>query len=94
MHFSWKLYPYQCEILDVFERERQRWDKKIHIVAPPGSGNTIVGLEMMMRLDTPTLILVPNLTLEEQWKDNIEKILPAYQSQKNLLIELLRNKIS
>ena len=49
---------------------------------------------MMMRLDTPTLILVPNLTLEEQWKDNIEKILPAYQSQKNLLIELLRNKIS
>ena len=27
-----------------------------------------------MRIDTPTLILVPNLTLEEQWKDKIEKL--------------------
>ena len=29
---------------------------------------------MMSRLDVPTLILVPNLTLQEQWRDKIEKL--------------------
>jgi len=43
-------------------------------VAPPGSGKTIVGLEMITRLDTPTLILVPNITLQFQWKDKLEKL--------------------
>ncbi len=74
MHFSSTLYPYQSEILSIFEKERTRGDKKIHIVAPPGSGKTIVWLEMMTRLDVPTLILVPNLTLQEQWKDKLEKL--------------------
>lgn len=73
MYYSGTLYPYQKEILDVFERERKRWDKKIHIVAPPGSGKTIIGLEIISRLNTPTLILVPNLTLQEQWKDKLER---------------------
>jgi superfamily II DNA or RNA helicase len=42
MHFSGKLYSYQSEILDIFEKERSLGEKKIHIVAPPGSGKTIV----------------------------------------------------
>lgn len=33
-----------------------------------------MGLEMMCRIDKPTLILVPNLTLQEQWKDKLEKM--------------------
>jgi superfamily II DNA or RNA helicase len=71
MRFQKELYRYQLDILDVFEKEVKRGDKKIHIVAPPGSGKTIVGLEMITRLDAPTLILVPNLTLQEQWHDKI-----------------------
>ncbi len=74
MQFNSTLYPYQKEILNIFEKERARGDKKIHIVAPPGSGKTIVGLEMVYRINTPTLILVPNLTLQEQWKNKIEKL--------------------
>ncbi len=74
MHILSKLYPYQEEILNVFEKERSKWEKKIHIVAPPGSGKTIVGIEMISRLNVPALILVPNLTLQEQWKDKIEKM--------------------
>ncbi len=86
MKFWWTLYPYQKEILDIFERERKRGDKKVHIVAPPGSWKTIVGLEIMVRLNTPTLILVPNLTLQEQWKDKIEKLfLEASESWANLI---------
>ncbi len=74
MQFHSTLYPYQKEILNVFENERNRGEKKIHIVAPPGSGKTIVGLEMICRIDAPTLILVPNLTLQEQWKNKIEML--------------------
>lgn len=72
MKFLYELYTYQKDILDVFEKELKRWDKKIHIVAPPGSGKTIVWLEMITRLNSNTLILVPNLTLQEQWKDKIK----------------------
>ncbi|OIP53569.1 hypothetical protein AUK10_02260 [Candidatus Gracilibacteria bacterium CG2_30_37_12] len=74
MRFQQELYHYQDDILAVFESEKARGDKKIHIVAPPGSGKTIVGLEMITRLDTPTLILVPNITLQFQWKDKLEKL--------------------
>lgn len=73
MKFKKELYHYQIDILNVFENEVSRWDKKIHIVAPPWSGKTIVWLEMMTRLKNNTLILVPNLTLQEQWKDKLEK---------------------
>lgn len=86
MRFSSTLYSYQSEILNIFEKERVRGDKKIHIVAPPGSGKTIVGLEMMTRLNVPTLILVPNLTLQEQWKDKLEKLfLESHESSKELI---------
>jgi superfamily II DNA or RNA helicase len=93
MHFSSTLYPYQSEILDIFEKERKRGDKKIHIVAPPGSGKTIVWLEMMTRLDVPTLILVPNLTLQEQWKDKLEKLFFESHESSEVLISTNINEI-
>ena len=41
---------------------------------------------MMCRLDLPTLILVPNLTLQEQWKDKIEKLfLEEHESSQDLI---------
>ena len=41
---------------------------------------------MMTRLDVPTLILVPNLTLQEQWKDKIEKLfLESHESSESLI---------
>lgn len=86
MKFSSTLYPYQIEILEIFEKEQARGDKKIHIVAPPGSGKTIVGLEMMCRIDAPTLILVPNLTLQEQWKDKLERMfLETHEKSEDLI---------
>lgn len=40
----------------------------------------------MTRLNFPTLILVPNLTLQEQWKDKIEKLfLEEYESSQDLI---------
>lgn len=91
MRFNSILYPYQKEILNVFEDERVHGEKKIHIVAPPGSGKTIVGLEMICRIDEPTLILVPNLTLQEQWKDKLEKL---FLEENESILELVSTSIS
>ena len=42
MKFNKTLYHFQNDILQKFESEVERGDKKIHIVAPPGSGKTIM----------------------------------------------------
>jgi len=44
-------------------------DKKLHIVAAPGSGKTVLGLEVMRRLNHKTLVFVPTINLRTQWKD-------------------------
>lgn len=74
MKFKYSLYHYQEDVLNIFHKEVDRWDKKIHVVAPPGSWKTIMWLEMILRLGWNHLILVPNLTLQFQWKDKIEKL--------------------
>ena len=77
MEFKWEFYLYQNKILETFEKEILRWDDKIHIIAPPWSWKTIVWLEMVKRLlekkQWVILILVPNITLQYQWKDKLEK---------------------
>jgi len=73
MKFKHKLYHYQQDVLKVFQKEIERWDKKIHVVAPPWSGKTIMGLEMISRIEGNHLILVPNITLQYQWRDKIEQ---------------------
>ncbi|MDE6075221.1 MAG: DEAD/DEAH box helicase family protein, partial [Clostridia bacterium] len=40
-----------------------------HIVAAPGSGKTVLGLELIVRLKEPCLILSPTTTIRNQWGD-------------------------
>ncbi|MBK1894168.1 DEAD/DEAH box helicase family protein [Chryseobacterium sp. YIM B02567] len=42
-------------------------DNHLHIIAPPGSGKTVLGLEVMLRLNKPTLIVAPTLAIRNQW---------------------------
>ena len=86
MKFKHKLYHYQEDVLNTFDKEIKRGDKKIHIVAPPGSGKTIMWLEMISRLDWNHLILVPNITLQYQWKDKLEKMfLEEWEKSEDLI---------
>jgi len=77
MKFNQTFYHYQNEILKTFQKELERWDNKIHIVAPPWSWKTIIGIEIMRELflkkEWISLILVPNTVLQKQWKDKINK---------------------
>ncbi|PWH17272.1 MAG: hypothetical protein DDG60_02495 [Anaerolineae bacterium] len=46
-------------------------DRKYHIVAPPGSGKTILGLELIRRLDEPAVVFAPTTTIQAQWYDKV-----------------------
>lgn len=63
--YTWR--GYQKRVLAEFEQFIS--DGALHIVAPPGSGKTVLGLEVMLRLNVPTLILAPTIAVRNQWVD-------------------------
>ena len=63
--YSWR--PYQARVLE--EVDKYINDGKINIVAAPGSGKTVLGLELARRLGNPVLILSPTVTIKNQWID-------------------------
>ena len=46
-------------------------DRKLHIVAAPGSGKTTLGIELIRRLGEPCLVLSPSITIRQQWLERI-----------------------
>ena len=60
---TWR--PYQARVLK--ELEGYLEDDKLHVVAAPGSGKTVLGIEVLRRLDRPTLVLAPTLAIRDQW---------------------------
>ncbi|MFW9847268.1 MAG: DEAD/DEAH box helicase family protein, partial [Candidatus Thorarchaeota archaeon] len=61
--YTWR--PYQSRVLS--ELEEYLDDNRLHVVAAPGSGKTLLGLEVVKRLNQPTLILAPTLAIRDQW---------------------------
>ncbi|NER15037.1 DEAD/DEAH box helicase family protein [Leptobacterium flavescens] len=61
--YNWR--KYQKRVLD--ELEEHLSDDHLHIVAPPGSGKTVLGLEVTLRLNKPALILAPTIAIRNQW---------------------------
>ncbi|WP_340154115.1 DEAD/DEAH box helicase family protein [uncultured Marivirga sp.] len=61
--YDWR--KYQERVLD--ELEGHLDDNHLHIIAPPGSGKTVLGLEVALRLDKPTLVLAPTVAIRNQW---------------------------
>jgi len=70
---TWRVY--QSRLLD--QLDRYLANKHLHVVAAPGSGKTVLGLEVIRRINQPTLVLAPTLTIRDQWVDRlIELFLP------------------
>lgn len=69
LKFKGKWRDYQKRILD--NLDFHLLDKKLHVVAAPGAGKTTLGIEVISRIDRPTLILAPTNTIKNQWKDRI-----------------------
>jgi len=66
--FSGKLRPSQIASSSIIRKQLEAGEKNLHIVAPPGSGKTVLGLYTwsdLVRL--PTLVLSPNSAIQAQW---------------------------
>ncbi len=75
---TWR--PYQARVLR--ELEEYLNDSRLHVVAAPGSGKTVLGIEVVRRMNGPTLILTPTLAIRDQWIHRfIELFLPKGSKQ-------------
>ena len=70
--FRGSFRSYQQEILS--EAEGYLKDGHLHIVAAPGSGKTVLGLELIRRAGKRTLILSPTVTVKEQWGERFSEL--------------------
>ena len=68
--FPWRTY--QQRVLD--ELKEHLDDNHLHVVAPPGSGKTVLGLEVAIRLNKPTLIFAPTIAIRNQWVDRFTEM--------------------
>ena len=73
--FSGTLRPSQVASSSVIMKELESSSKELLIVAPPGSGKTVLGLYVwsdMVRL--PTLVLSPNSAIQAQWVERAKEL--------------------
>lgn len=73
--FSGKLRPSQLASSEVIKNELEKNSKELLIVAPPGSGKTVLGLYAwsdLVRL--PTLVLSPNSAIQAQWIERAKEL--------------------
>ncbi len=63
--FKYPWRQYQQRVLSELDEHLE--DNHLHVIAPPGSGKTVLGLEVMLRINQPTLILAPTIAIRNQW---------------------------
>ena len=68
--FKASLHPYQQEAFDIANKKEMGI-----IVAPPGSGKTIIGLCLVANKKQPALIIVHRKQLFDQWIERIQSFL-------------------
>jgi hypothetical protein len=67
LSFGGEWRPYQRAALAAFEKDRKHGNQHTHIVAPPGSGKTLLGVELIRRIGRRALVLAPNQGIQQQW---------------------------
>lgn len=60
---AWR--PYQSRVIAALDAHLD--DRHFHLVAAPGSGKTVVGLEVLRRLGKPALVFAPTVAIRDQW---------------------------
>jgi superfamily II DNA or RNA helicase len=69
LSFRYPFRKYQRMILE--QVIGQQKDHKYHLVAPPGAGKTIIGLELIRQFDSPAVVFAPTTTIQAQWYEKL-----------------------
>lgn len=64
---TWRTY--QARVLS--ELKEHLDDNHLHVIAAPGSGKTVLGLEVVRQLNRATLIFAPTLAIRDQWVERL-----------------------
>src|SRR5690625_3793033 len=75
--YDWR--SYQAKVLENLDEHLA--NRHLHLVAPPGSGKTVLGLEVMLRLKGPTFILAPTLAIRNQWVERFVELFLQTEEQ-------------
>ncbi|MEX2287968.1 MAG: DEAD/DEAH box helicase family protein, partial [Planctomycetaceae bacterium] len=68
LRFRGELRPSQREVVELARQLLAKGRRRLHIVAPPGSGKTVLGLYLWAeQLRCPALVLSPNSAIQAQW---------------------------
>ena len=73
LRFRGRWRHYQELALEAFDAEIAGGRDRTHLVAPPGSGKTLLGVEMIRRLALPALVLSPNSAVQAQWPASVRR---------------------
>jgi len=87
--FKYPWRTYQQRVLT--ELQEHLSDQHLHIIAPPGSGKTILGLEVAIRINKPTLILAPTIAIRNQWIQRFCELFLQTDSTPNWISRDIRN---
>lgn len=74
--FRYPLRKYQKEILELIKLKLEKGERQLHIVAPPGAGKTIIGLQLITELKAPALVVCPTTTIQAQWGQKLDLFVP------------------
>ena len=74
LRFKYPWRPEQKRVLTKLESYLD--DKRIHIVAAPGAGKTVIGLEIFKRFQLKALAISPTMVVRDQWMERLSDFLP------------------
>lgn len=64
---TWR--DYQARVLE--EMDQHLGDRRLHVVAAPGAGKTVLGLELVRRIGRPALVFAPTIAIRDQWEQRL-----------------------
>lgn len=69
MNFKAEWRDYQARVLE--EMDQHFSNGRLHIVAAPGAGKTVLGLEIIRRVGRPALVFSPTIAIRDQWEQRL-----------------------
>ncbi len=75
IRFGGTLRPSQVASSTIIKRKLDEGERRLLVVAPPGSGKTVLGLYVWTDLvRKPALVLSPNSAIQAQWVARAEEL--------------------